>query len=106
MGTVGFAVSLLMGKVVERFNVKTLLLVGVGLCMIAPVPSCLIKEGDINLWVLPPIYKMGVMRITANNLCHHQLEARFPDIGHGRCRRERHVHHHQHHHAVQRSCQR
>ncbi|KAL2009428.1 hypothetical protein VTN00DRAFT_5235 [Thermoascus crustaceus] len=50
MGTVGCTVSLLMGKVVERFNVKTLLLVGVGLCMIAPVPSCLIKEGDINFW--------------------------------------------------------
>lgn len=49
MGAVGFLVSLLTGMVVERFNVKTLLLAGVGLCMIAPVPSCLIREGDVNL---------------------------------------------------------
>lgn len=55
MGATGFAFSLGMGKVVERFNTKTILLVGLVVCMIAPIPACLIKEGDINFWkhVLP-----------------------------------------------------
>jgi predicted MFS family arabinose efflux permease len=49
MGATGFAFSLAMGKVVERFDTKMVLLVGLFICMVAPIPSCLIKEGDINL---------------------------------------------------------
>ncbi len=49
MGATGFMFSMGMGKVLERYDTKLVLLVGMVMCMIAPVPSCLIKEGDINL---------------------------------------------------------
>ena len=49
MGATGFIFSIGMGKVVERFNTKAILLVGLLICMVAPIPTCLLKEGDINL---------------------------------------------------------
>ncbi|TVY89701.1 Drug resistance protein, partial [Lachnellula willkommii] len=55
MGATGFAFSLGMGKIVERFNTKYILLIGLLVCMVAPIPTCMMKEGDINFWkhVLP-----------------------------------------------------
>ncbi|RDW74840.1 MFS multidrug transporter-like protein [Coleophoma cylindrospora] len=56
MGAMGFACSLGMGSILERFDhPKVILLFGMALCIIAPIPSSLIKEGDINFWthVLP-----------------------------------------------------
>lgn len=49
MGATGFIFSIGMGKVLERFNTKNILLVGMVMCMVAPIPSSLIKEGDIDL---------------------------------------------------------
>lgn len=44
MGAAGFTVSLLCGRAVEVFNGKILLLLGMALSVLAPVPSCLTAE--------------------------------------------------------------
>lgn len=49
MGAAGFVMSLSMSKIVEKFDTKKVLLVGLAISMVAPIPSALIKEGDINL---------------------------------------------------------
>ncbi|KAL1644489.1 hypothetical protein SLS58_004403 [Diplodia intermedia] len=50
MGATGFTCSLGMSRMLEIFNTKHLLIVGMAICAIAPIPSALIKEGDINFW--------------------------------------------------------
>lgn len=50
MGVVGFVFSLAMGKAVEMFNVKHLLLLGMAMCTLAPVSSALMTENDLNFW--------------------------------------------------------
>lgn len=55
MGFMGFATSMVMSKIVEKVDTKKVLLTGLGICMIAPIPSAIVKEGNINFWqhVLP-----------------------------------------------------
>lgn len=53
MGAVGFTVSLLCGRAIEVFNGKILLLLGMALSVLAPVPSCLTAEKS-DLYVLLP----------------------------------------------------
>ena len=50
MGCTGFIISLLMGRAVEVFNVKMLLLVGMALCAMAPVSAITMTPGNINFW--------------------------------------------------------
>ncbi|KKY24998.1 putative mfs transporter [Phaeomoniella chlamydospora] len=50
MGIAGFTTSITMGSMVDRFNVKHLLLAGTVVCMIAPIPAALIKTGDVDFW--------------------------------------------------------
>ncbi|KAH6990024.1 hypothetical protein EDB80DRAFT_897672 [Ilyonectria destructans] len=50
MGCMGFIVGLSMSRMLEHFNTKILLVVGMATCAIAPISSALMKEGDINFW--------------------------------------------------------
>ncbi|KAK7424094.1 hypothetical protein QQX98_000704 [Neonectria punicea] len=50
MGCTGFIVSLSMSRLLENCNTKALLVSGMAICAVAPVPSALMKEGDINFW--------------------------------------------------------
>ncbi|ODM16820.1 hypothetical protein SI65_07785 [Aspergillus cristatus] len=54
MGAGGFIVSLICGRAIEVVNGKFLLLMGMALSVLAPVPSCLTAQ-DLNFWtnVLP-----------------------------------------------------
>ena len=49
MGAGGFIVSLVSGKLVEKVNGKVLLLLGMALSVLAPVPSCLTAD-KMNLY--------------------------------------------------------
>lgn len=51
MGATGFIFSMTMGQVLERYNTKVILLTGMAMMTIAPIPSAIIKEGDISLFV-------------------------------------------------------
>ncbi|KAM0472499.1 hypothetical protein ACHAP7_008652 [Fusarium lateritium] len=46
MGATGFVTSLAMSKVISRFNTKSLLVIGMAICAIAPISSALIKDRD------------------------------------------------------------
>lgn len=50
MGCTGFIFSLGMSRMLDWFNTKYLLIVGMAICAIAPIPGALIKDGDINFW--------------------------------------------------------
>ncbi|KAH8198288.1 hypothetical protein TruAng_007538 [Truncatella angustata] len=50
MAAVGFITSLGMSRMVERFNTKYLLIIGMAICAVAPIPSALIKPEDIEFW--------------------------------------------------------
>ncbi|KAM3069326.1 hypothetical protein ACMFMG_010828 [Clarireedia jacksonii] len=50
MGATGFIFSMSMGKIIERFDTKKVLLVGMLMMIAAPIPSSLIKEGDVSFW--------------------------------------------------------
>lgn len=54
MGAGGFMVSLICGRAIELVNGKILLLLGMALSVLAPVPSCLTAE-NLNLYV-PDLY--------------------------------------------------
>ena len=49
MGAGGFIVSLVSGRLVEKVNGKILLLLGMALSVLAPVPSCLTAD-KMNLY--------------------------------------------------------
>lgn len=53
MGAGGFIVSLVSGKLVEKVNGKILLLLGMALSVLAPVPSCLTAD-KMNLYASHP----------------------------------------------------
>lgn len=55
MGMAGGIVCLGMAPLIERFNTKLLLLSGVIMCVIAPLPAALFSEGPHSFWryVLP-----------------------------------------------------
>lgn len=50
MGAVGFMFSLGMSRALELFNTKWLLVSGMVICGVAPLPSALMDAGDINFW--------------------------------------------------------
>lgn len=50
MGATGFCFSLGMSRALEWFNAKWMLVVGMVICAVAPLPSALMEAGDINFW--------------------------------------------------------
>ncbi|KAJ0328209.1 hypothetical protein COL922a_013323 [Colletotrichum nupharicola] len=50
MGATGFIFSLSMSRMLEIFNPKWLLAVGIAICAVAPVPAALMKDDDLNFW--------------------------------------------------------
>ncbi|KAI1085896.1 major facilitator superfamily transporter [Whalleya microplaca] len=50
MGATGFAFSLSMSRMLDYFNTKHLLVAGMAICAVAPIPSALMKDGDIDFW--------------------------------------------------------
>ena len=50
MGCTGFIVSLSMSYMLERVNTKYLLIAGMATCAIAPIPSALMNDSDLNFW--------------------------------------------------------
>lgn len=50
MAFVGAAVVLSLGYVMERFNTKYLLLVGLTFCAMGPIPCAMIREDDLSFW--------------------------------------------------------
>ncbi|KAL0933312.1 efflux protein [Colletotrichum truncatum] len=50
MGATGFIFSLAMSRMLEIFNPKWLLTAGMAICAIAPVPSALMRDDDLNFW--------------------------------------------------------
>ncbi|KAI6811540.1 hypothetical protein KC327_g8971 [Hortaea werneckii] len=50
MAVVGGGMCMFLGKVMERFNTKYLLLFGLACCTIAPIPCALMEKDDINFW--------------------------------------------------------
>jgi hypothetical protein len=65
MGLVGGILSVAMGSTVSRFNTKYLVLVGMALCVIAPLPYCFMSPGDISFWKhVFPTSVIGVVGVT------------------------------------------
>ncbi|TDZ61132.1 Drug resistance protein [Colletotrichum trifolii] len=50
MGATGFIFSLSMSRMLEIFNTKYLLIAGMAICAVAPIPSALMREGDLDFW--------------------------------------------------------
>jgi predicted MFS family arabinose efflux permease len=50
MAVVGGFFTLVMGRVMEKLNTKHLLLVGLGLCALAPVPTAVMSRQDMDFW--------------------------------------------------------
>ncbi|CAL5866818.1 uncharacterized protein PFLUO_LOCUS1029 [Penicillium psychrofluorescens] len=51
MGAIGFIVSLGTGKLLEYMNGKHLLIVGLALAVVAPIPSCITSSPETSFWV-------------------------------------------------------
>ncbi|GKT61912.1 MFS transporter [Colletotrichum tofieldiae] len=65
MGATGFILSLSMSRMLEIFNTKYLLIAGMAICAIAPIPSALMKQDDLNFWKhVFPTTVMGVAGTT------------------------------------------
>ncbi|EFQ31017.1 major facilitator superfamily transporter [Colletotrichum graminicola M1.001] len=65
MGATGFIFSLSMSRMLEVFNTKYLLILGMTICAIAPIPSALMKQDDLNFWKhVFPTTVMGVAGTT------------------------------------------
>ncbi|WYZ46252.1 hypothetical protein EsH8_IX_000477 [Colletotrichum jinshuiense] len=65
MGATGFIFSLSMSRMLEIFNTKYLLITGMTICAIAPVPSALMRQDDLNFWKhVFPTTVMGVAGTT------------------------------------------
>ncbi|GKT45746.1 drug resistance protein YOR378W [Colletotrichum spaethianum] len=65
MGATGFIFSLSMSRMLEIFNTKYLLIAGMAICAIAPIPSALMKQDDLNFWKhVFPTTVMGVAGTT------------------------------------------
>lgn len=50
MGCTGFIFSLGMSRALEHINTKLLLVVGMTICAIAPIPGAIMKADDLNFW--------------------------------------------------------
>ncbi|KAJ3526132.1 hypothetical protein NM208_g11336 [Fusarium decemcellulare] len=50
MGCMGFITSLAMSRMLQYFDTKSLLVVGMAICAVAPVSSALIKDADKDFW--------------------------------------------------------
>jgi predicted MFS family arabinose efflux permease len=68
MGLVGGILSVAMGPAVSRFNTKHLLLVGMGLCVLAPLPCCFMSSDSpdgTDFWKhVFPTSVLGVAGVT------------------------------------------
>ncbi|KAK2034991.1 major facilitator superfamily transporter [Colletotrichum zoysiae] len=65
MGATGFIFSLSMSRMLEIFNTKYLLILGMTICAIAPIPSALMKQEDLSFWRhVFPTTVMGVAGTT------------------------------------------
>ncbi|KAK2063604.1 major facilitator superfamily transporter [Colletotrichum caudatum] len=65
MGATGFIFSLSMSRMLEIFNTKYLLILGMTICAVAPIPSALMKQEDLNFWKhVFPTTVMGVAGTT------------------------------------------
>ncbi|UQC76161.1 major facilitator superfamily transporter [Colletotrichum lupini] len=65
MGATGFIFSLSMSRMLEIFNTKLLLVIGMAICAIAPIPSALMRQDDLNFWKhVFPTTVMGVAGVT------------------------------------------
>lgn len=53
MGAIGFIVSMGTGKLLEYMNGKHLLLIGMALAVVAPVPSAITSSPDTSLYASP-----------------------------------------------------
>ncbi|KAF2090687.1 major facilitator superfamily transporter [Saccharata proteae CBS 121410] len=70
MGATGFIFSLGMSHAVEKFNTKHLLLFGMTVCTIAPIPAALIRTNSINFWLhIFPTSVLGVAGTTIVYIC-------------------------------------
>lgn len=50
MGCTGFCFSMSCGKILERFNTKTILLVGMLMVTVAPIPAALVTTTSTSFW--------------------------------------------------------
>lgn len=50
MGCTGFILSMSMARALELFNTKWLLVSGMVICGVAPLPSALMSSGDLSFW--------------------------------------------------------
>ncbi|KAL1628493.1 hypothetical protein SLS56_005838 [Neofusicoccum ribis] len=66
MGCTGFIFSLSMSRMLEMFNTKYLLIAGMAICAIAPIPSALIKDGDINFW--KHVFPSSIMSVAGTTI--------------------------------------
>jgi len=65
MGATGFCVSMLMGTLVDRINVKVLLLLGMLLSTVAPISAATMTPTDMSFWThILPATLLGVAGVT------------------------------------------
>jgi len=50
VAVVGGSLTIIMGNFMTRFNIKHLLLVGLGCCTLAPIPTAVMSENDLSFW--------------------------------------------------------
>jgi hypothetical protein len=86
-----------MGPAVSRFNTERLLLAGMALCVIAPLPCCFMSQGNTNFWkhVFPTsmigvagvtityctvsIFMLSSVPVNAKSLCGGMVNTAFSD---------------------------
>lgn len=65
MGATGFCVSMLMGTLVDRINVKVLLLLGMLLSTVGPISAATMSPSDMSFWThILPATILGVAGVT------------------------------------------
>lgn len=65
MGATGFTISMLMGTLVDRVNIKLLLMLGMLLSTVAPLSAATMAPDDLNFWKhILPATVLGVAGVT------------------------------------------
>lgn len=65
MGVTGFCISMLMGHLVDRMNIKFLLMLGMLLSTLAPISAATMAPDDLNFWKhILPATVLGVAGVT------------------------------------------
>ena len=65
MGATGFCVSMLMGTLVDRINIKLLLILGMLLSTVAPISAATMSPSDMSFWThILPATILGVAGVT------------------------------------------